>query len=100
MNQPPSPESRWEKLVAQARADAGPGADVPALLRAVRQAEPRRDAGGWAADFAALFATRRILSGCLAGACAFAILAGWQAWETWQVLPWAEWIDMTNGGVL
>jgi hypothetical protein len=98
MKENPDPELRWEKLVAQARADVGPSVDIPALLRAVRESSPL-DRSGWVAEFAALFATGRAISGCLAGACAFAAFASWQAWETWQALPWAQWLATTTGGV-
>ena len=97
MKENPDPEFRWEKLIAQARADVGPPVDLPALLRAVRETSPP-DHNGWAAEFATL-ATGRAISGCLAGTCAFAALASWQAWETWQALPWAQWLATTTGGV-
>jgi hypothetical protein len=98
MKEQPDPDLRWKNLVARAQADVGPSADLPALLRAVREASlaPR---AGWATEFSALFATGRILSGCLAGTCALATFASWQAWETWQALPWAQWLAITTGGV-
>ena len=60
MKTPPSdPDSRWEKLVQQARADVGPATDLPALLRAVRNAPVASRGGGWAAEFTALIAFGR-----------------------------------------
>ena len=96
---PPNPDSHWDELVRQARADCGPAADVPALLRAVRQA-PVSVREDWAAEFTALFASVRVVPACLAASCAFAGFAGWQAWNAWQVLPWAELLSTATGGSL
>jgi hypothetical protein len=98
MKQKPDPETPWQKLVARAREDASPPIDRAALHRAVREFAPQTADGG-AADFLAGMATRRVLSGCLAGAGACAVLASWQAWETWQALPWAQWLATTTGGM-
>lgn len=93
----PDPDARWETLLRQARADAGPPADLPALLRAVRSARlPAR--AGWIADFSALFATRRAIPACLAAAGAFALFSSWQIWDLWQALPWAQLLAVTTGG--
>lgn len=90
-------DARWENLLRQAQRDTAPSVDVPALLRAVRTAaaEPRR---GWTGDFLVLFASRRVALGCLAGAAAFALLASWQAWTVWAVMPWAQLLATTTGG--
>jgi hypothetical protein len=98
MNENPDSEIRWKKLVARAKADVGPPADLPALLRAVREASPVAQAG-WAGEFSALFASGRFLSGCLAGTFACALFASWQVWESWQALPWGQWLVTTTGGV-
>jgi hypothetical protein len=94
---PSDSDPNWEKLLRQARADVGPPADVPALLRAVRHAPPATRTG-WAADFSALFATSRVITSCLAGASAFALVATWHVWDSWQALPWAQLLDTTVGG--
>lgn len=98
MNQDHSPKySRWENLLSRARADAGPEADLPALLRAVRTAEtaPEPD---WQQQFIARFASARVIGGCVAAAGAFAVVFSWRAWEVWQALPWAQLVDGANGG--
>ncbi len=92
------PADRWETLLRQARSDAGPAADLPALLRVVRSAE-LPDRIGWFADFADLFARGRTVSACLATGGAFALFTSWQIWEAWQTLPWAELLAATTGGV-
>lgn len=92
------PADRWATLLRQARADAGPPADLPALLRAVRSAE-FPDRTGWLTDFAALFAPGRTVSACLATGGAFALFTSWQIWDIWQTLPWAELLAATTGGV-
>jgi len=93
----PDSDSRWEKLLRQAQADAGPPADLTALLRAVRQAPPAAQAG-WATEFTALFSSARIVSGCLAGATACALFTTWQVWDSWQALPWAQLLITAAGG--
>ncbi len=98
MKTPPSNfDSRWENLVRQAQADAGPAPDLPALLRAVRQA-PVVSREGWAAEFTALFASARVVPACLAASCALACFASWQAWDSWQALPWAQLLTTATGG--
>ena len=97
MNTSPDPDSRWENLLRQAKADVGPSTDVAALLRAVRL-EPMAQPRGWAEDFAALFASTRVIPGCLAGASAFALVATWQVWDSWQALPWVQLLDAAAGG--
>jgi len=98
MKTPPSnSDSRWDDLVRQARADVGPPVDLAALLRAVRQA-PLEERRGWFTDFSALFSSARVISGCLAGAGAFALVATWQVWDSWQVLPWIQLLDVATGG--
>jgi hypothetical protein len=94
---PANSDSRWEKLLRAARADAGPPADVPALLRAVRQASLGARAS-WTAEFTALFASGRVIAGCLAGASAFVLVASWHAWDAWQTVPWAQLLDAATGG--
>lgn len=93
----PDPDVRWETLLRQARADAGPPTDLTALLRVVRSAE-LPDRPGWMSDFTALFAPRGALPACLGGACAFALFASWQIWSFWQALPWAQLLAITTGG--
>jgi hypothetical protein len=98
MNKPSGDsEARWENLLRRAQRDTAPSVNVPALLRAVRlaTAEPRR---GWAADFLALCGSARVAAGCLAGAAAFALLASWQAWTLWKVMPWVQLVATTTGG--
>jgi hypothetical protein len=98
MKTPPSDsDQRWETLLKQARSDVGPPTDVPALLRVLHQpAVVARE--NWTTELAALFPTGRIFSGCLAGAAAFALIATWQVWDSWQDLPWVQLIDVTTGG--
>jgi hypothetical protein len=98
MNKSPGDsEARWENLLRQAQPDTAPSVNVPALLRAVRlaAAEPRR---GWAGDFLALCGSARVAASCLAGAAAFALLASWQAWTLWEVMPWVQLVATTTGG--
>ncbi len=98
MKIPPSNfDPQWEALLKQARADTGPAADLPALLRVVRHA-PFAPHESWGAEFAALFSSGRVIPTCLAGACAFALVATWQAWDTWQEMPWAQLLDTATGG--
>jgi hypothetical protein len=92
-----NPDSRWEKLLRLARFDAGPPADLAALLRVVRQA-PVAERAGWFTDFVALFSSDRALAGCVAGAGAFALVAAWQIWDVWQAVPWAQLLDAATGG--
>lgn len=96
-NAPEDSEARWENLLRRAQRDTAPSVNVPALLRAVRTAatEPRR---GWTGDFLALFGSGRVAAGCLAGAAAFALLASWQAWTLWEVMPWVQLVATTTGG--
>lgn len=98
MKSPRTPSDlRWEKLLARARNDTSPPADLPALLHAIRHASvaPRE---GWAAEFFAVFAAGHIVSACLAGAGVFASITAWQVWTWWQMLPWAEFLAVTGGG--
>jgi hypothetical protein len=100
MKTPPSNrENRWENLVRQARADVGPPTDVAALLRVVlgvpRVSVPRES---WIGDFSSLFPSARVIPACLAGATAFALVATWQAWDSWQAFPWVQLLDITSGG--
>jgi hypothetical protein len=89
-------DSRWDKLVRQAQADAGPPANLSALLRAVRAAtEETRP--GWITEFASLFNVRRVLPACVTGTVAIALVTTWEAWNVWQALPWAQLIS-TGGG--
>lgn len=98
MKIPPSNfDSDWEKLLQRARTDVGPPADAAALLRAVRSA-PGEFRGGWLAEFSALFSSGRVVSGCLAAAAAFAVVASWQVWDAWQDVPWAQMLDSATGG--
>ncbi len=92
----PDSDPRWEALVRQAREDAGPPVDLPALLRAVRQA-PLTVAPSWSAEFAALCGSPRRIGLCLGSAAAFTVVATWQAWETSSLLPWAEFYFATGG---
>ena len=93
----PNPESRWENLLNQARNDVGPATDVPALLRAVRQA-PLAARESWAVEFSALFSSGRFIPGCFAGAAAFALIATWHIWDSLQALPWVQLLDTATGG--
>ena len=100
MNPPPDPQERaFEALVRRARSDAPAPVDPTALLRAIRQEPPARIPSWWE-EFAAVFSTPAVLTGCTAGMIVMLAGAGWLAWDTWQhVLPWAELINGT-GGVL
>jgi hypothetical protein len=93
------PHHHWDQLLRTARADQGPEADVPSLLRALQREKPA-EAGGWTSDFSRLFASRRVIAGCLAGASAFAVIASWHAWNAWQCVPWAQLLDPNAGGGL
>jgi hypothetical protein len=98
MKTPPSnPDTHWENLLRQARSDVGPPVSLPALLRAVHQA-PLAAQESWATEFSAFFSSGRIIPGCLAGATAFALLATWQVWDSWQTLPWVQLLDAAAGG--
>lgn len=91
-------DDAWRKLLERARADATPPVNVPALLRAVREARPTPRVG-WAAELATMFAAHRVVPACLAAASAMALLTAWQVWEWWHALPWAQLItDATGGG--
>jgi hypothetical protein len=91
-------ERRWQASLELARADMAPPVDVNALLRVVRQA-PLETPAGVLAEFSRLFASRRIVSACLASAAALALLASWEAWTTWESLPWAQLLVSATGGV-
>jgi hypothetical protein len=97
-NSPPDPDARWENLLNRARGDVGPTADLAASLRAIREVEITPTRTGWAADFSLLFSSGPVIPACLAGAAAFALLATWQAWDSWQTLPWVQLIDSAVGG--
>jgi len=100
MKIPPSNfDPQWENLLKQARADVGPTVDTQALLRAVRL-EPLAPRESWIAEFSALFSSGRVIPTCLAGACAFALIASWEAWNAWQEMPWAQLLDTATGGGL
>lgn len=90
-------EQRWEKLVQQARADAGPPANLEAVVRAVHSAQwgPPE---GWGADLHALLAASRIIPFCLAGIAASGAFALWEVWDWWDTLPWAQFLAATAGG--
>jgi hypothetical protein len=95
----PSSDSdpHWESLLLQARTDIAPPVDMPALLRAVRTA-PLAQREDWASEFSALFSSGRFIPACLTGAAAFALIATWQVWDSWQALPWVQLLDVTTGG--
>jgi hypothetical protein len=98
MKTPPSDsDPHWEKLLRQARMDIAPPVDMPALLHAVRTASLAHPED-WASEFSALFSSGRFIPGCLAGAAAFALIATWQAWDSWQTMPWVQLLDVTIGG--
>jgi hypothetical protein len=97
-NSPPDPDARWEKLLNRARGDVGPTADLSASLRAIQQIQVAPTPTGWAAEFSHLFSSGPVIPACLAGAAAFALLATWQAWDSWQTLPWVQLIDSAVGG--
>jgi hypothetical protein len=90
-------DPRWEELLRQACADAGPPASLPALLRVVREA-PLTSRAEWAAEFAAFFVSGRAVSACLVGAGVFASLTTWEVWDCWRTLAWAQLIVATTGG--
>jgi hypothetical protein len=94
---PQNSDFRWENLLRQARADVGPPADLAALLRAVGQA-PIAPRENWLAEFSALFSSGRFIPSCLAAAAAFAVVATWQVWDSWQTLPWVQLLDLSSGG--
>jgi hypothetical protein len=93
----PMSDSEWEELVRRARADAGPAANVSAVLAAVRSTEPESRAG-WLMDFAGFFNARLVFPTCVSAACALAIVATWQASDFSKTLPWAEWVVSDAGG--
>jgi hypothetical protein len=97
-NPPPDSDDRWEKLVQRARADVGPTADLDASLRVIRQFQIATAPKGWAAEFSHLFSSGPVIPACLAGAAAFALIATWQAWDSWQTLPWVQLLDSAMGG--
>lgn len=90
-------DQRWERLLRDARGDVGPAANVPALLHVVREAASRTPQG-WTAEFFAFFGSWRVVSGCLAGTSAVALVATWQIWDTWQAVPWAQLLASSIGG--
>lgn len=92
-------DSRWEQLIRRAQADVAPLADVPALLRALDQAQ-QSPVESWREEFAGLFSTGRAIPACLAGAVAAAVLTTWQVWTLWQALPWAQLLTIAVGGAL
>ena len=101
MNTPPDPgDSRWNDLLARARKDQPAPVDLAALQRGVnlearRLATARRTV---APDWTALLPFRSLVSSCLAGTCAFTLIASWQVWQWWQVLPWAQLLVASSGG--
>ncbi|MBL9205945.1 MAG: hypothetical protein JNN01_12715 [Opitutaceae bacterium] len=97
---PDSPDSRWENLLRRAQADQPPALDLPSLQRAARAEarRPRPDERPASPAWTALLPFRPLLSTCLAGTCAFGVLASWQVWEWWQVLPWAQLLAASQGG--
>ncbi|MEO6995078.1 MAG: hypothetical protein ABI273_15840 [Lacunisphaera sp.] len=97
-NSPSDPDARWENLLNRARRDVGPTADLSASLRAIQHVELAPAPTGWAADFSHLFSSGPVIPACLAGAAAFALIATWQVWDTWQTLPWVQLIDSAVGG--
>lgn len=94
---PDNSKPQWENLLQKARADLAPPVDLPALLRAVRQAPVARRES-WGEEFSALFSSGRIIPACFAGAAALALIATWQAWDAWQALPWVQLLDGSLGG--
>ncbi len=101
MNTLPDPgDSRWEDLLDRARKDRPAPVDLAALQRQVRH-EARRLATARRAvalDWTALLPFRSVVSSCLAGTCAFTLIASWQVWQWWQVLPWAQLLVASSGG--
>ncbi len=97
-NSPPDPDARWEKLLNRARGDFGPTANLAASLRAIQQVQVATAPKGWAAEFSRLFSSGPVIPACLAGAAAFALIATWQAWDSWQTLPWVQLLDSAVGG--
>jgi hypothetical protein len=97
-NSPPDPHSRWENLLNQARGDIGPTADLAASLRAIQQVQVATTPPGWVSEFSHLFSSGPIIPACLTGAAAFALIATWQVWDSWQTLPWVQLLDSAVGG--
>jgi hypothetical protein len=91
------PDPRCENLLRQARSEVSPPLDIPALLRVVRHA-PLGSQESWAVQLSEFFSSWHVIPGCLAGAMAFALLATWQAWDSWQTLPWVQLLDAAAGG--
>ena len=92
------PDSRWQEMLRQARADATPPVNVPALLRAVRATAPV-PRGGWTTEFSALFAPTRAVVACLACAAICAAITSWEILDLAQSLAWAQWFGLTGGGL-
>lgn len=94
----PDHNPRWNDLVRRARADAHPSIDLPSLLRSVRvaQIDGRTAAAGvtgptdWVSLLLATFSPVRATMLLVGVAGALSVVAGWQAWETWQALAWVE----------
>jgi len=97
-NSPPDPDARWENLLNRARGDVGPTADLATSLRAIQPVQVVTMRSGWAADFSHLFSSGPVIPACLAGAAAFALIATWQVWDSWQTLPWVQLLDSAVGG--
>lgn len=92
----PLPPS-WFRQIELARREPVPPVDLPALLRVALSAVPT--VAGWRFEFVHVFASRPVLSGCVAAATILLAVAGWQAWVFWHdVLPWAQLI--ANEGML
>jgi len=87
----------WDDLVRRARADAPPGVDISALLRAVRQ-HPAPAGPDWLAAFAELFGSRRRLPALVAATAGLGLITAWQAAELWRALPWALVLASGPGG--
>jgi hypothetical protein len=87
MNTPQSNQPDWEQRVAQARGDVAPPVNIPALLRAVREAEPVAPTT-WLDELNALLASRVVAGVCAGGAACLAVVSTWQIWSLWQLLPW------------
>ncbi len=90
---PDSPDAKWTRLAARARADAPPPLDLSAALHAARTAAATMPppARPWIDDFAALFATPGRLAGCGGFAAVALVVAVWVATDIWtQLQPWAD----------
>jgi hypothetical protein len=98
MNTPPDPRERaFGALVRRARGDVPAPVDPTVLIRAIRQV-PAARLPSWWEEFATVFSTPAMLTGCTACMIVMLAGAGWLAWDTWQhVLPWAEIINGTSG---